>query len=124
MVGPYSCYWDPGNAPFNTPDGENRPLVYGAQLAAPVSLAGMTSLKLWLGLGSRYFFNHHPRGRTRVHIYYKLTDTSGNTLQWSVDTGAAPRLGPAVRAGVVDRDGADPAEQRGVQLRRRWPPTS
>jgi glycine rich protein len=87
VVGPYSCYWDPGVAPFSRPDGQNAPLIYSATFSAAVNLTGMASLGMWLGFGSRYYFNHSPHGRTRVVIGVTLTDTSGNTLQWSTRTG-------------------------------------
>jgi hypothetical protein len=83
VVGPNSCFWDPGFAPFSTDDGQNCPLAYGAALAAPVSLSGMTGLSMWLGLGSRHFFNHHPRGLTRVTMSFSLTDSSNTVLSWS-----------------------------------------
>lgn len=90
VAGPFTAYWDPGNPPFSAPDGANSPLVYGRTFATPVNLTGMTALKYWLGLGSRYYFNHHPRGRTRVQISYQLTDTSGNVLPWSTTTKDLP----------------------------------
>jgi len=43
----------------------------------------MTGLSLWLGLGSRYYFNMHPRGCARVILSYSLTDSSNRTLSWS-----------------------------------------
>ena len=83
VIGPNSCFWDPGFAPFSTDDGQNCPLTYGAALPAPVSLAGMTGLSMWLGLGTRHFYNHHPRGMTRVMMSFSLTDSSNVTLSWS-----------------------------------------
>jgi hypothetical protein len=83
IVGPRSCYWDPRNPPYDQDDGQNSPLVYSAALTAPVNLGGMTGLSLWLGLGSRHYFNHHPRGQTRVTLNFSLTDTSGVTLSWT-----------------------------------------
>jgi hypothetical protein len=90
VIGPFAGFWDPGFPPFNTADGAGRPLTYSNTFATPLNLTGMTSLKLWAGLGSRYYFNHHPRGRTRVSLTYTLTDTSGNTLSWTTLTGALP----------------------------------
>lgn len=86
VVGPRSCYWDPGFPPFSSPDGQNSPLTYSASFSSALNLTGMTSLGMWLGLGSRYYFNHHPHGRTRVVIGMTLTDTQGNVLQWSTRT--------------------------------------
>ena len=84
IVGPNSCCWDPQNAPFSRPDGQNAPLVYGAPIAGgPVSFIGMTSLTMWLGLGSRYYFNCHPRGQTRVVLSFSLTDSNNVTLSWA-----------------------------------------
>jgi hypothetical protein len=86
IVGPYTCYWDPGRPPFSNPDGQNSPLIYGAQFSSAINLSNMTSLGMWLGFGSRYYFNHHPHGRTRVVIGMQLTDSFGNVLQWSTQT--------------------------------------
>ncbi len=83
VVGPNTCYWDPRNPPFDRDDGQNCPLTYSAALTAPVNLGGMTGLSMWLGLGSRYYFNHHPHGETRVVLSFSLTDTNGVTLAWS-----------------------------------------
>jgi hypothetical protein len=88
IIGPYTAYWDP--ASFGFPDGAGQPLGYGRTFASPVSMTGMTALKHWLGLGSRYYFNHYPRGRTKVTISYTLTDISGNTLEWTAQTKALP----------------------------------
>jgi hypothetical protein len=90
QVGPFAAFWDPLIPPFSRPDGANCPLVYSNTFAAPLDLTGMTSLKLWVGLGSRYYFNHHPRGRTRVSLTYTLTDTSGRTLAWTTLTDNLP----------------------------------
>ena len=83
VIGPKSCYWDPRFPPFSTDDGQNCPLTYSASLSSPTNLGGMTGLSLWLGLGTRYYFNHHPRGQTRVTLNFSLTDTNGVTLSWS-----------------------------------------
>jgi hypothetical protein len=84
IVGPNSCCWDPQNGPFFRPDGQNAPLTYTAPISgAPVSFIGMTSLTMWLGLASRYYFNHHPRGQTRVVMSFSLTDSNSVTLSWA-----------------------------------------
>ena len=83
VIGPNSCYWDPQRAPFNRDDGQNCPLTYSAALTSAVSFIGMTSLTMWLGLGSRYYFNHHPRGQTRVVLAFSLTDDDGVVLAWA-----------------------------------------
>jgi hypothetical protein len=83
IVGPNTCYWDPFFPPFNRDDGQNCPLTYSAMLSNPVSLTGMTGLSMWMGLGSRYYFNHHPHGQTRLTISFSLTDTNGYTLTWT-----------------------------------------
>jgi hypothetical protein len=90
VVGPNSCHWDPQYAPFSRDDGQNCPLTYNATLTAPVSLGGMTGLSLWLGLGTRYYFNHHPRGLTQVVLSFSLTDTSGAVLSWTYKTRRLP----------------------------------
>jgi hypothetical protein len=91
VVGPTSCYWDPAVPPYSAPDGALCPLVYGPVIfPAPLNMTGLTALKQWLGLGSRYYFNHQPRGRTRVVICYTLTDINGNTLSWTFRTGPLP----------------------------------
>jgi hypothetical protein len=88
VVGPFAGFWDP--AAFGFPDGAGQPLTYSNTFAAPLNLTGMTSLKVWCGLGSRYYFNHQPRGRTRISLTYTLTDTAGIDLSWTVLTGHLP----------------------------------
>jgi hypothetical protein len=90
IVGPYTAYWDPANPPYSTPDGANSPLIYPRTFTTPVNLTGQTALKHWLGLGSRYYFNHQPRGRSKVTVSYTLTDTAGNTLSWTAMTPPLP----------------------------------
>lgn len=82
-IGPNSCRWDPAYPPFSRDDGQNCPLTYSATLTAPVNLGGMTGLSMWFGLGTRYYFNHHPHGQTRVILSFSLTDTNGVTLSWT-----------------------------------------
>ena len=84
VIGPKSGYWDP--AAFGFPDGAGQPLAYSNSFSAPVNMTGMTALKLWVGLGSRYYFNHHPRGRTKTSVTYTLTDTAGQQLSWTTLT--------------------------------------
>lgn len=90
VIGPNSCHWDPQYPPFSQDDGQNCPLTYSASLTNPVSLSGMTGLSLWLGLGTRYYFNHHPRGLTRVVLSFSLTDTNGVVLAWTYKTDWLP----------------------------------
>ena len=90
VIGPFAGFWDPGVPPFSTPDGAGRPVSYSSTFPAPLNLTGMTSLKLWAGLGSRYYFNHHPRGRTRISLTYTLTDVTGTSLSWTTLTGLLP----------------------------------
>ena len=90
QVGPFTAYWDPANPPFGIPDGANCPLIYPRTFSTPQNLTGMTALKHWIGLGSRYYFNHHPRGRSKMQISYTLTDTAGQTLSWTVQTKDLP----------------------------------
>ena len=88
VVGSHSGYWDP--ASFGYPDGAGQPLTYSNVFATPVSLTGMTALRMWVGLGSRYYYNHSPRGRTPVSVQYTLTDTAGQQLSWTAHTGHLP----------------------------------
>lgn len=84
IVGPNSCCWDPQNGPFFRADGQNCPLTYSAAIpGGPVSMIGMTSLSMWFGLGSRYYFNTFPHGQTRVTLSFTLTDDDGVVLAWS-----------------------------------------
>lgn len=88
VVGPSAGFWDPQL--FGVPDGAASPLTYSNTFATPLNLTGMTALKLWTGLGSRYYFNHHPRGRTRISVTYTLTDSAGLTLSWTTLTDHLP----------------------------------
>jgi hypothetical protein len=90
VIGPFAGFWDPGVPPFSIADGAGSPLEYSNTFAAPLNLTGMTSLKLWAGLGSRYYFNHHPRGRTKIQLTYTLTDAAGISLSWTTLTGLLP----------------------------------
>jgi hypothetical protein len=82
VVGPTSCRWDPDS--FGDPGGQKTAFTYGSSFAAPLNLTGMTSLKMWLGLGSRWWANLEYHGKIHgAAVYVTLTDTSGNTLSFS-----------------------------------------
>jgi hypothetical protein len=78
VIGPSSCAFDPDQ--FGDPGGQNSLFDYVSVLASPLNLTGMSSVAMYLGLGSRYYWNLRYRG-TEVHrVTLVLTDTSGNTL--------------------------------------------
>jgi hypothetical protein len=82
VVGPTSCCWDPDS--FGDYGGQQTPLTYSALFATPVNLAGMTSLQMWFGLGSRYYANLEFHGKTHgVGLYFTLTDNDGVQLSFS-----------------------------------------
>ena len=80
VVGPNTGYWDP--VAGGQPDGRNSPLVYSNTFSSPVSLAGLSGLSFWLGLGSRYWWNLECQGTTRLSIAVTLTDSNGQTLSF------------------------------------------
>lgn len=84
IVGPSTCFWDPGFSPAFDDDGHLTPLVYGQTLPNSVDLTAMVSLQMFLGLASKAFWHHHhDQGHTRVNLYFTLTDVSGNMLRFS-----------------------------------------
>jgi hypothetical protein len=84
IVGPWTACWDPDDPRIGDPGGQRTPLAYGAAFTSPLNLAGMVSLQLWFGLGSRYYWNLHDRsGRLKVSFYITLTDTNGTSLSFS-----------------------------------------
>jgi len=84
VVGPRSCGWDPDDYRNNDPGGQNSTFLYNASLAATLNISGMTSLAMWLGFGSRYYWNLEYRGIIHgVSVSVTLTDTSGRKLLFS-----------------------------------------
>ena len=84
VVGPRSCGWDPDDDRNHDPGGQNSTFFYSASLATTLNISGMTSLAMWLGFGSRYYWCLEYRGRTHgVEVSITLTDTSGDTLSFS-----------------------------------------
>jgi hypothetical protein len=84
VIGPYTGCWDPDDARVGDPGGQETPLAYGSSFSAPLNLAGMTSLQMWFGLGSRWYSNLEYCGKVHgVSFYFTLTDTSGNQLSFS-----------------------------------------
>ncbi len=84
IIGPTTLFWDPGAFPALDSDGTQTPLTYGRSFTTPLNLTSMTALQMWLGLGTRSFWNHHAeRGHARVSIFFTLTDVMGNTLSFS-----------------------------------------
>jgi hypothetical protein len=82
IIGPYSCCWDPDR--FGDPGGQATPFLYSASLPVTLNITGMTSLQMWLGLGSRYYTCLEYQGQIHgAQVFVTLTDTSGNTLSFS-----------------------------------------
>jgi hypothetical protein len=80
-VGPWTACWDPDS--FGDPGGQVTPLTYGASFPAPLNLTSMTSLQMWLGLGSRYYANLEYHGKIHgLSVYVTLTDIYGGTLSF------------------------------------------
>lgn len=89
-TGTFSGFWDPNAAPANSPDGTGVSLQYSAQLSATTDITGQLSLNLYLGLGSRYFFNLDYRAKIRLRCNYALIDINGVRLEFANDTGQLP----------------------------------
>lgn len=84
IVGPHSVLWDPLRQPALDPQGLSTSFSYSAALSSPVNLTSMVSIQMWVGFGSRYFYNwHHHAARNRIRIDFTLTDTSGNSISFS-----------------------------------------
>lgn len=84
IVGPHTCFWDPLGFPAFDPQGINTAFEYSAALPTPVDLTSMVSIQMWIGFGSRYFYNwHHHHSRNRIRVDFSFTDISGNTLSFS-----------------------------------------
>jgi hypothetical protein len=101
VIGPTTCCWDPDQ--FGDPGGQITPLTYSSSFTAPVSLANMTSLQMWLGFGSRYYANLEYAGKTHgVSVSFTLTDSGGNTLSFSRSNLLLP-VGQAAQTPVFSR---------------------
>jgi len=84
VVGPYTCCWDPDDPRIGDPGGQVTPLTYSAAISPAANLSGLTTLQMWLGLGTRYWANqdyHHRSSGVRVAV--TLTDSSGGRLSFS-----------------------------------------
>jgi hypothetical protein len=82
VIGPFSAAWDPDD--FGDDGGQISQLSYSAAFPAALNLAQMTSLQMYLGLGSRYYPNLEYHGKTSgVAVYVTLTDSNGVTLSFS-----------------------------------------
>ena len=79
VVGPFTLLWDPDF--FGDFGGQQNPLQYSATFSSALNLTSMTTLQMFLGLGSRYYEYLEYRGRTTgISISITLTDSSGKTL--------------------------------------------
>ena len=122
VIGPHSACWDPDG--FGDPGGQVTQLTYSASFPSPLDLTGMTSLQMWLGLGSRYYPYLEYQGKTHgVSVAVTLKDTSG---EHAVDVpgqpaaaGDARRADPGVQPGHASRSPAAPRSRS-----TRWPATS
>lgn len=82
VVGPFTGCWDPDS--FGDPGGQSSSLSYTSSFPSPINLTGMTSLQMWLGLGSRYYANLEYHGKTHgVTVAITLTDSNQNQLSFS-----------------------------------------
>lgn len=82
VEGAFSCCFDPDG--FGDPGGQETAFVYGSSFAAPVNLVNMTSLRMWLGFGSRWYAYLEYHGKIHgVGVYVTLTDAEGDTLSFS-----------------------------------------
>ncbi len=101
ILGPYSCCWDPDQ--WGDPGGQSNPFTYNATLPTPLNLAGMTSLQMWLGFGSRWYTYLEYHGQIHgVQAFVTLTDTSGNTLSFSRSNLRVP-VSPVAQSPVFTR---------------------
>jgi hypothetical protein len=82
IIGPNSLAWDPDA--FGDPGGQNSLFTYSVVLANSLDLTSMTSIGMWLGFGSRYYWLLDLHGLTSgVQVEITLTDTVGNDLSFS-----------------------------------------
>jgi len=101
IIGPYSCCWDPDR--WGDEGGQLNPFLYNANLPITLNLAGMTSLQIWLGFGSRWYTALEYHGQIHgVQVFVTLTDTSGNTLSFSRSNLRVP-VSPIAEAPVFTR---------------------
>ena len=83
VIGPTTCFWDPGVAPAFVPDGTGQVLTYGTTFSSALNLTGLTGITFYLGLGSRYYFNC-DRGHLTITVTMTLTDSDGTPLSFTV----------------------------------------
>lgn len=84
ITGPNSCCWDPDDPRIGDPQGATTLFDYSNVLASSLDLTSMTGLSVNLGFGSRWYHCLPFHGRQDgVSVEVTLTDTSGNTLQFS-----------------------------------------
>jgi hypothetical protein len=83
VVGPFTACWDPDS--FGDFGGQQTALSYSSVFpSGPLNLTGMTSLHMWLGLGSRYYANLEYHGKIHgTSVSITLTDSSGNQISFS-----------------------------------------
>jgi hypothetical protein len=83
VVGPFTACWDPDS--FGDFGGQSTALTYSSVFSSgPLNLQGMTSLQMWLGLGSRYYANLEYHGKIHgTSVSVTLTDTSGNQISFA-----------------------------------------
>lgn len=83
-VGPHSVAWDPDDpVRVGDPGGQNSLFTYSSTFTNSVDLTGMTSVSMYLGFGSRYFWRLPFHGRHSVNVELTLTDTAGHSISMS-----------------------------------------
>lgn len=83
VVGPNCVVWDPDDVRVGDPGGQNSNFTYPGTLANSADLSRMTSVSMYLGFGSRYYYRLPYHGRHHVNIELTLTDTAGNSISMS-----------------------------------------
>lgn len=83
VVGPFTCCWDPDSQYVNDPGGQTTQFEYSAVLANVISVAGMSSVGMWLGFGSRWYWNLPYQGQHTIRVTLTLFDTHGNELAFA-----------------------------------------
>jgi hypothetical protein len=102
-IGPFTAFWDPDDARIGDPGGQNTQLSYSSKFTSPLNLTSMTSLALWLGLGSRYYQRLEYPGRIHgTGVTVVLTDTNGTTISMSRNHLRLP-VTPSAQAPVFTR---------------------
>jgi hypothetical protein len=85
LIGPYTAEWDPNLV--GDPHGNDTVLSYTGTLGSGsgISFVGYTAISFWLGAGSRDWWHLEHHSRTKITVYFTLTDVSGNKISFHLN---------------------------------------